>query len=189
MTLLLHGAIDAQARAVRQIYEVSLKPSKRKLQKRRPSGKGFAPKGRADSATWLKLVVSRISCVALSTIRNRIHEDPLGELGYSSPATGDVGLLTLGGDDAQKILKSLRSLGDPAAMGVFPFDHPRILIEPFRCASFLVRHALSFIGAVAQATEFGLTPADEPEHPGAGDLFRPRTLNNMKLFFRSVAEL
>jgi hypothetical protein len=127
--------------------------------------------------------------VALRTIRNKIHADPLGEMGYLSPATGDVGLLTLSGNEAQLVLTRLRSLGDPGDMGVFPFDHPRILIEPFRCASFFVRHALNFIGAVAQATDLGATPTHEPEHPAATDLFRPRTLNNMRLFSRSVAEL
>jgi hypothetical protein len=35
----------------------------------------------------------------------------------------------------------------------------------------------------------GVIPAHEPEHPAAADLSRPRTLNNMRLFFRSVAEL
>jgi hypothetical protein len=110
-------------------------------------------------------------------------------MGYSSPVTGDVGLLTLGGEDAQVVLKRLGSLAEPATMGMFPFDHDRILIEPFRCASFFVRHTLNVIAAVAQATDFGLTPAPESEQPVADDLFRPNTLNNMKLFFRSVAEL
>ena len=110
-------------------------------------------------------------------------------MGYSSPATGDIGLLTLGGDDAQIVLQRVRALGNPDEMGIFPFDHPRILIEPFRCASFLLLHTFRLIAALSQATNFGAPLANDPEHPAALDLFRERTLNNMKLFCRSVAVL
>ena len=71
---------------------------------------------------------------------------------------------------------------------MFPFDS-RVLVEPFRCASFFVRHSMKFIGAVAQATSLVLTRADEPRRPVAVEIFLPRTLNNMRLFCRSVAEL
>jgi len=48
---------------------------------------------------------------------------------------------------------------------------------------------MKFIGAVAQATSLVLTRADEPRRPVAVEIFLPRTLNNMRLFCRSVAEL
>ena len=54
-------------------------------------------------------------------------------------------------------------------IGIFPFDHPRILIEPFRCASFLVRHTFRLIADVSQATDFGAPLASDPEHPAASD--------------------
>jgi hypothetical protein len=185
--LLLQGAIDAQARIVKQTYGVL--PSSKASFKNADFRTRLRAKGAGALCDLVETDVQQDLLAALGTIRNKIHDDPLGDLGYSSPATGHVGLLALGGEDAQKVLKSLRNLGDPGAMGVFPFDHPRLLIEPFRCASFFVRHALKFIGAVARASDLGLTPAYEPGQPMAADLFRPRTLNNMRLFSRSVAEL
>ena len=81
------------------------------------------------------------------------------------------------------------TLGNPDGMGVFPFDQPRILIEPFRCASFLLLQTFALIAAISQATDFGAPLANDPEHPAAFDLFRERTLSNMKLFCRPVAVL
>ena len=188
LTLLVSGAIDAQARILRHVYSVPVKPKYASF-KNEDFMKRLRAAGAVSICDLVEQGVHDDFLVALRTIRNKIHADALGDMGYSSPATGDIGLLTLGGEDAQTVLQRVRALGNPAAMGVFPFHHPRILIEPFRCASFLVRHTLLFIAAISQATNFSAPLANEPEHPAALDLFRERTLNNMKLFCRSVAVL
>ena len=85
VTLLLHGAIDAQTRAVRQIYDVSLKP--KPSFRSAPFRVGLRAKGAGGLCDLVETGGIQDFLVALSTIRNRIHEDPLGDLGYSSPAT------------------------------------------------------------------------------------------------------
>ncbi len=187
VTLLLSGAIDAQARILRHVYSIPVKPKYASFK-----NESFLKRLRAAGAVAIcDLVEHGVHddlLVTLRTIRNKIHADPLGDMGYSSPATGDIGLLTLGGDDAQIVLQRVRALGNADEMGIFPFDHPRILIEPFRCASFLLLHTFRLIAAISQTTDFGAL-ANDPEHPAALDLFRERTLNNMKLFCRPVAVL
>lgn len=188
VTLLVSGAIDAQARILRHVYSIPVKPKYASFK-----NESFMKRLRAAGAVAIcDLVEHGVHddfLVALRTIRNKIHADPLGDMGYSSPATGDIGLLTLGSDDAQIVLQRVRALGNPDGMGIFPFGHPRILIEPFRCASFLLLHTFRLIAAISQATNCGAPLANDPEHPAALDLFRERTLNNMKLFCRSVAVL
>jgi hypothetical protein len=184
VTLLLVGAIDAQARILNYVYDVGFAPHEVRYSKR------FQKELRAvGGGAICNLVESGPHFdfwEGLRAIRNRIHGEPLGEIGYTSPASGDMNLLTLEGKDGATVLEKSRQLGDPTSMGIFPFERG-ILIEPFRCASFLVRHALEFIGAVADATTFA-APKDSA-HPLPKELFTDRTLHNMKLFCKSVAVL
>ncbi len=129
LTLLLQGAIDAQTRVVRQIYNVSVQP-KYASYKNRDFMKRLRAKGAGTLCDLVEIGVHHDFLLALGTIRNRIHADPLGDMGHSSPATGAVGLLPLGGEDAQVILKRLPGATDPAAMGIFVLDPARILMSP-----------------------------------------------------------
>ena len=87
------------------------------------------------------------------------------------------------------MLARIRELGNPATMGIFPFDQ-HILVEPFRCASFLVRKALNVVGAIADATDFGEhRQALDVRSQLAADLFSERNLAKMKLVFGSLAVL
>jgi hypothetical protein len=188
VTLLLLGAIDAQARIVRQVYGVAVKPKYASYK-----NENFMKKLRAASAVKIcDLVESGVHhdfLEILRTIRNKIHADALGQITYSSPATGDIGLLTLDGEDADTVRELVRQLGDSDVSGIFAFHDPRVLVEPYRCASFLVRKTFSLIAAVAQATEFGVPLLPEPEIPDGPDFFPESNLHNLRLFCKSVAVL
>jgi hypothetical protein len=185
-TMLLLGAIDAQARVVNFFYGLGFAPHQVAYTR-----ENFRTKLRAAGGGKIcDLVESRPHYdfwVALRTIRNRIHGEALGGMGYESPASGDANLLTLSGADGATLFQKARQLGNPELMGVYPFDQQRILIEPFRCASFLVQHGFDFLRAVADATTFSVPK--EPEHPSASEFFTDRALRNMKLFFAPVAVL
>lgn len=185
LTLLLLGAIDAQLRVVRCAYNLSISPRNVSFK-----SKQFLEQLRTAGATaicdLLEGGVHHHFLLALAVIRNKIHADALGDMAYSSPASGEVGLLTLGGGDRGLVLERFQELGNPATMGVFPFDQ-RILIEPFKCASFLVRKALKVVGAIADATDLGehRQPLDV-ESQLARDWFSERNLANMKLISGSL---
>jgi hypothetical protein len=130
LALLLSGAIDAQTRIVKHVYGVSGQP-KYASYKNANFMKRLRSQGAGTICDLVEGGVYHDFLVALRKIRNTIHADALGDVGYSSPATGDVGLLTLGGEDAQVVLQCVRRLGDPHVMGFLLFIIPGYRLNPF----------------------------------------------------------
>jgi hypothetical protein len=84
VTLLMSGAIDAQARILRHIYSIPVKPKYASFK-----NESFMKRLRAAGAVAIcDLVEHGVHddfLVALRTIRNKIHADPPGDMGTRHP--------------------------------------------------------------------------------------------------------
>ncbi len=186
LTLSLTGGFDAQARIARFVYDVP---------KTRPADAGFQKSGfrtrlQKAGADALYAVVQDSAFLAFAmllwTVRNHIHEEALGEMAYQSPDSGDIGLLTLDGHEAEVIRRAAADLGRPSDYGVFELMRPRIFIEPCRFASAVLTKGFEFIGQIAESIDFRhhpqfaeasvLRPTETPE------IFNPEILQRVAKF-------
>ena len=152
LTLLLAGALDAQARVASRVYSTGIdRPSFRKVQFRRALKKNDAePLSKVTGAEPFQDLLTM-----LNELRNLIHEAALEADAVSAGSRSD-GYNTLVAAplaSAGKLLDAANRLGGNAKWGLSDRRSAGVWIEPYSYATTLLTEALKAINAVAHATD------------------------------------
>jgi hypothetical protein len=174
LTVMMSGALDAQARVARTAYDVT-KPSIFRTSFRREE---FLKALRAQGANKLVDVVEAPEFSAflklLGALRNSIHSIGLRGLAVSQPGQQQSSVVRIF-EDAGRIWDASAAL-DRERLGVTSLVG--VCIEPYTTASCLANLGLQFVNAVAANTDTtrllprGTDPS-VPEAPPPDGLWRP----------------
>ena len=161
LTLLLVGALDAQARIAHRVY--GMYGSERLVNFRRPD---FLNELRRRGAQQLHSLLTETPVVSFLTllvsVRNTIHGASLGSHGYHTTGKGPGWIEIAEGELSTQIWESAKSAGGAASWGLTKFRH-RLgtdgpLAEPVRLVHYpygrrLVEEGIRLVDRVAEATE------------------------------------
>jgi len=168
LTLLLVGALDAQARIAHRVYRIK-EPPIRRVNFRGGAASRFLQALKTAGATELYglLTDSRVQAVMtlLFEVRNTIHSASLGSNGFHTTGRGPGWIEVDEGDLATKLWDSATTAGGAEAWGLEklrltfgsdgPLEQP-IRLEPFRYATQLVRECINLVDRIAAATNVEL---------------------------------
>ncbi|MBI4506521.1 MAG: hypothetical protein HY691_13375 [Chloroflexi bacterium] len=151
LTLLLSGAVDAQARVAHRTYAMSGKEQDAGFRRCK-----FQEKlKRSGAQTLYNLVTAqhfRDVAALLYEPRHRIHEAGFRTLTVRSAGFRDEKLAIVPSSMAQKLWEASERLGSPERWGLTK-RHQDVLLEPYSYAVALVDEGFKAIDAVAAATE------------------------------------
>lgn len=169
LTLLLAGALDAQARITRRLYGIR---SRRNVNFRQDE---FLERLRDSGANQLHELLTAPRVEALLTllfeVRNTIHEASLASHGYSTTGRGP-GSIEIGDDEfGYTLWAAAESAGRAETWGLRKLQYQRgadgTVVEPVRIMPYpyavpLVRECLDLVDRVAAATDISRLFADRP---------------------------
>jgi hypothetical protein len=164
LTLMLSGALDAQARVARCVYGVT-DVSPRRTSFRNPK---FRQAIASAGATALSQVVDYQHFLdfqrLLGALRNSIHSTGLRGMGVSRSGQPQSSVVRVF-EDADTVWAAANALGSPDAVGVTAVAG--VAIEPYTCALRLAELGLGYVNEIANSTDVARMLA-----PGAviGDL-------------------
>lgn len=174
LTLMLSGALDAQARIAREAYGVSNIP------KRRTSFRNSAFRHAMEAAgdTTLTRVVGAGGFLdfqrLLGALRNSVHSTGLRGMGVSRSGQHQSSVVRVF-EDAQTVWDVSNALGSRDDFGVTSVVG--VAIEPYTCAVRLAELGLNYVNQIAEATDVGsmlprgVAITDLPNAPPEDDTF------------------
>ncbi len=151
LTMLLTGAIDAQARIAHAVYEI-----------RTPTGRYAAFHNDAFLVALKEAGAERLVAVAdsdrfksfrklLWALRNTVHGTGLTDLTAEIQGKPRSSLLRVHGEDAKIVRDAAQALGNPADFGLTQMLGTEI--EPYACALWLTDIGLGFVNHLAEAID------------------------------------
>jgi hypothetical protein len=163
LTLLLSGALDAQARVARDVYGIA-------INQKRASFRNADYRDRLSVAdSRLHAIVSSPRTVTLLTllydVRNTIHAISLSNFSFRTPGSPEGGLSAIEIADSalgDRLLNAAKSLGPPEDWGLSVERHTEdddatvrelVLLEPYTYATALVSECVRLVDEIAAATE------------------------------------
>lgn len=151
LTLVLAGAIDAQARVAHRIYH--LPTQERYANFRRENYRNaLKEKGAAELYEFASGEKFQNLLTLLYEPRNTIHGAILQTLGYKEASKPQHSFMSVPQPTDQKLWKAAEELGGTEAWGLTS-RLKEVWLEPYSYASALVRESLHVIDAVAAATD------------------------------------
>jgi hypothetical protein len=161
LTLLLAGALDAQAMVAKRAYQVSFKETQvsfRKCEFR----KCLQQKG---ALTLYNLITGqrfKNITIMLYELRNTIHAAALTTIAYQQAGGTEHSFIAVPPDIGRTLWDAAEQLGSAHRWGLSKIGS-KVHLEPYSYATALVEEGLSLIDAVAAATDIErLFPAGQP---------------------------
>lgn len=160
LTLLLAGALDAQAVIAHRVYELSTPEWRASFRQ-----DTFKKKLRQVKANRLYALLTDQKNIDLLTIlfelRNTIHRAALITLGYvlESPHS-EKSYIEVDSQLASTLLMVTHRISTPEAWGFI--EEGGVMIEPYSCATTLVQECIRLIDEIADATDVEALFMDQP---------------------------
>jgi hypothetical protein len=151
LTLMLSGALDAEARVAHRIYNIT-KPKIRNVSFRQ---KDFLDALDGAAGQSLTTVAREPRFVEfqrfLGALRNSVHSIGLRGMGVSRAGEPQSSVIQVF-EDAQELLQAASALGPPGDLGV-DLSVGRVALEPYTCAVRLAEIGLQYVNRIAAATD------------------------------------
>ena len=155
LTILLSGALDAEARIARRVYGIG----NVRLRQTNFRNHGFRQCLKRAGALRLTDLLEDVRFQGfqrfLGALRNSVHSIGLRGFGLERPGEPESSFLQVFEDD-KAMLEALSALGPPSDMGVqrqFGIKGYEVAIEPYTCAVRLCELGFKYVGQIAEATE------------------------------------
>jgi hypothetical protein len=152
LTLVLAGALDAQARVAHRAYQVSKSDERYASFRRDDFRKALKGSGARELCNLFDNQRFEDILTLLYELRNTIHGAALKTLGYQRASEAELTFSVVPQFVGQKLWEAGERLGGAEEWGLTP-GFQEIWLEPYSYATALVKESLNVIDAVSAATD------------------------------------
>ncbi len=159
LTLLLAGALDAQARIAHRAYKIRSSPERVANFRREAFHKELSSAGAIKLVQFLTSPLFANASTLLSSLRNTIHGASMQTMAYHEGGEPQKSFIDLVPEHRDALWSAAEALGSAARWGLRK-SHDRVLLEPCSYATALVSEIFKCVDGIADATDMtGLFPA------------------------------
>lgn len=158
LTLLLAGAIDAQARVAHRAYKITASPERVANFRRQDFQTELNSAGATKLVQFVTSPLFINASTLLSRLRNTIHGASMPTLAYNEGGEPQKSFIQVTSEHRDELWAAAEGLGSAARWGLRK-SHDRVLLEPCSYATALVAEIFKCVNEIADATDLiGLFP-------------------------------